>query len=100
MWGLGIGIIAGTFAYVVFLGVLGSDDFLQSLQINIVSIMVNIALGMKGNEWRENNLAERGYEHKDTVTAANHEGAVALFLKEQQRTGVVQQKTQTSLSTE
>lgn len=49
--------------------------------INIVGIIVSIVFGLNGNAWREKNLASRGYELMDTVTAANPEGATALYLK-------------------
>lgn len=80
MWGLGIGVLAGTFALGFFIGAAGWGEGGDAL-VNIVAIIINIVFGLKGNSWREKNLASRGFEQVDTVTAANPEGAIALCLK-------------------
>tara|TARA_R110002096_G_scaffold194791_10_gene377226 strand:- start:12654 stop:13049 length:396 start_codon:yes stop_codon:yes gene_type:complete len=50
--------------------------------INILSLIVSIVFGIKGNEWREANLQSRGYEFKGTVRAQNGEGAIATYFKD------------------
>jgi len=44
--------------------------------------VISLIFGIYGNKWRENNLPTRGYDYKETVTAANPEGAIALYMKE------------------
>ncbi|MCK8067871.1 hypothetical protein [Cobetia sp. 1CM21F] len=48
---------------------------------SLVSLGIYIACGINGNRWREKSLFSRGYDHVDTVSAANREGAVILYLK-------------------
>ncbi|MBI9082281.1 MAG: DUF2628 domain-containing protein [Desulfobacterales bacterium] len=80
MWGLGVGILVGFLVFGIILGLAGVGKGSDAI-INVVAIIVNIIFGLNGNKWRENNLISRGFEHADTVTASNSEGAVALFLK-------------------
>ncbi len=47
---------------------------------NILILGVYILVGLKGNSWREKNLVSRGFEHVETVTAANSDGAMALYV--------------------
>jgi len=49
---------------------------------DVVTIVISVIFGIYGNEWRENNLPTRGYDYKESVTAANPEGAIALYMKE------------------
>ena len=48
----------------------------------IGEVIISIVFGIKGNEWRENNLTSRGYEYKGAVNASTPEGAIALYMKE------------------
>lgn len=80
MWGLGVGVLIGTFVLGFFVGAAGMGEGGDAL-INILAIILNVIFGLKGNAWREKNLASRGFELADTVTAANPEGAIALYLK-------------------
>jgi hypothetical protein len=48
--------------------------------LNFASFYINLVLGLKGNKWRESNLVARGFEFQNTVSAANKNGAVDLFL--------------------
>ena len=50
--------------------------------INISSLIISIVFGVKGNEWREENLKSRGYECKGTIKAQKPEGAVAAYFKD------------------
>ncbi|EWH03571.1 hypothetical protein Q427_02585 [Halomonas sp. BC04] len=42
---------------------------------------IYVACAINGNRWREKSLIDRGYDHVNTVSASNPEGAVALYLK-------------------
>jgi hypothetical protein len=79
MWGLGVGMMV----FFIVLGIINSSDGggERSILINLISIVASIAIGVNGNKWREENLLSRGFELKDTVTAANKDGAIALFIK-------------------
>ena len=79
-WVLGVAVFIGMLVFGFILGAAGGGDGGEAL-INIVAIIINIVFGINGNSWREKNLISRGYEQVDTVTAANPEGAVALYLK-------------------
>lgn len=81
-WALGVGLVAAFIILGVILGLAGAGEEGDAL-INVVSIIVSIVFGVNGNSWREKNLLSRGYEHVDSVTAANPEGAIALYLKAQ-----------------
>lgn len=80
MWALGVGLLVAILVLGFALGLSGAGDGADAL-INVVSIITNIIFGINGNAWREKNLLSRGFELKDTVTAANKDGAVALFIK-------------------
>ena len=80
MWALGIGVMIAFLVLGVVVGLSGAGDGGDAL-INVASIIVAIVFGVNGNAWREKSLLSRGYELKDTVTAANKDGAVALVIK-------------------
>ena len=80
MWGLGVGLLIGCIVLGLIVGAAGGGSGGDALT-NIIAIIINIILGVNGNSWREKNLASRGFEQVDTVTAANPEGAIALHLK-------------------
>jgi len=84
MWGLGIGVLVAFLVLGFIIGAAGAGSGAEVL-VNIAGIIVNIVFGINGNQWRESNLPTRGYEHKGTVTAANPEGAVALYMKDNTR---------------
>jgi hypothetical protein len=75
MWALGIGLFVLSLIFISMVGP-GAD-----LLINILSVMVSLIFGMYGNSWRGKNLESRGYEIKDTITAANPGEAIAIFMK-------------------
>lgn len=79
-WALGVSVLIGLLVFGFIVGAAAGDEGGGAL-INIVSIIINIIFGINGNSWREKNLISRGYEQVDTVTAANPEGAIALYLK-------------------
>ncbi len=79
-WALGVSVLIGTLTFGFIVGAAGGGEGGDAL-INIISILINIIFGINGNSWREKNLISRGYEQADTVSAANPEGAVALYLK-------------------
>ena len=80
MWGLGVGVLLG-FLMLAFIIVVADVGRGVGALMDVVSIIVYIIFGKNGNSWREKNLISRGFEQVDTVTAANPEGAVALYLK-------------------
>ena len=80
MWGLGVGVLIALPVLGFIIGISGVSGA-ESL-INAVVIMIKIMFGINGNKWREDNLSTRGYEYKETVAAANPEGAIALCMKE------------------
>lgn len=79
-WVLGAAVLGGMFAFGFVLGLAGAGAGGDAL-IHLVSFIVNVMFGVNGNAWREKNLLSRGYQHVETVTAANPEGALALTLK-------------------
>ena len=79
-WALGFAVLVGFFVLGFIIGAVGGGDSSDAI-INVIALIINIVFGINGNSWREKNLISRGYEQADTVTAANPEGAVALFLK-------------------
>ena len=80
MWDIAFGFIIVSLVFVVALE-LFVDPRAEDALISIAGIVINILFGFKGNSWREKNLLSRGFEFKDTVTAANKDGAIALFIK-------------------
>ncbi len=76
MWGLGSGLLVA----VIVLAMLPIDSSIGTLA-SLVSLGIYVACGINGNRWWEKNLSNRGYDHVDTVSASNPEGAVALYLK-------------------
>ena len=76
LWGLGAGLLVA----VIVLSIFPSDSDLGALA-SLVILAIYIVCGAKGNKWRESNLASRGYDHVDTVSASNPEGAIALHMK-------------------
>lgn len=81
MWGLGVGgVFISPFVFGFIVGAT-KDGIGGIMLIDIVAIIVSFVFGGNGNSWREKNLVSRGFEQVDTVTAANPENAVALWLK-------------------
>lgn len=82
MWALGFGVL-GVFFVLGFIGGAVGGELEQWIDdiMSIGSLVVTIVFGLNGNKWRETNLESRGFDFKDTVTAANGEGAIALYVK-------------------
>lgn len=82
MWALGFGVLA-VFFVLEFIGDAAGEDLEEVIEVltSIGWLVLVITFGVNGNRWRETNLTLRGYDFKDTVTAANCEGAIALYLK-------------------
>ena len=57
------------------------DEALDGL-ITVAALVLAFIFGLNGNRWRENNLQSRGYDYKETQTAANPDGATARYLKQ------------------
>jgi hypothetical protein len=75
MWAIGIGLFILS---LIFISMVGREAYVL---INGISVVVSVIFGIYGNSWREKNLESRGYEMKDTVTAANPRDAMAMFMK-------------------
>jgi len=82
MWKFGFSLIAAFIAFGLILGFAGAENA-ATLIINFIAFIMKIAFGKFGNNWLADDLKTRGYEYLDTVTAANQEGAIALFMKAQ-----------------
>ena len=81
MWGLGIGVFIGAVILaMIFISIFGEQSG-EGLYY-LCGFIAKLTFGANGNSWREKNLASRGFEHVDTVSASNPEGAIALYLKE------------------
>lgn len=76
MWSLGAGLLVA----VILLAIFPVDTAIGGLA-TLISFGIYVACGINGNRWREKHLSSRGYDHVDTVSASNPEGAVALYLK-------------------
>ena len=79
LWSLVINVV---FIYLV-LGIVSIfiGGVLVEIIGNIVALGVFVVFGAKGNVWWEMNLQSKGYEFKDSVTAANSKDAIAQYLK-------------------
>lgn len=78
MWGLS-GIVLGIAFFVSFVITEGTSGVSETEAF--FNLVLSITFGIKGNEWREQNLRCRGFEAKGTILAANKEGAIALFIQ-------------------
>ena len=85
MWVLA-GIIFASFLIIVFIGGVAGGAIEKSLDeiLSITNIMIMVVFGLKGNNLREKNLLSREFDFRTTLTASNHDGAVAIYLKERQ----------------
>src|SRR5690554_759590 len=80
MWGLAALILAGGFSIGFLLGFIMPLDA-ANLLTNIIALGIAIAIGVNGNQWREQNLRTRGFETDGAIVEAkNSDGAVAQFL--------------------
>lgn len=82
LWMIGVGVLAVAFLVGVVFSSIADPATVDGLS-NVVGIIVSLAFGLRGNIWRERNLLSRGFDHVDTVSANNPEGAIALHLKGQ-----------------
>jgi hypothetical protein len=84
MWILGLhhGLVSLAFmSIVLFAPYTTRVGLLAIIYACVLQLTICIVSGVKGNSWREKNLVSRGFAHVDTVTAANSDGAIALYLK-------------------
>jgi hypothetical protein len=81
MWAAGCAVLGGLFLFGMMLAFMGVSDASFDMLTNIVSIILAVLFGVYGNELRETNLQERGYDLVGVVSAANPEGAIALYVK-------------------
>ena len=83
MWWLGAGVFVALSFFVEFLVSIEEYGLLM-----LAGGVLRAVFGLNGNRWRENKLLSRGYDYKDIVSAANPEGAMAPYLKQQLNTPV------------
>ena len=85
MWILA-GIIFASFLIIVIIGGVAGGAIEKALDeiLSIANIMIMVVFGLKGNNLREQNLLSRGFDFKTSLTASNHDGAVAIYVKERQ----------------
>lgn len=76
MWGLGAGLLVAVIVLAMF-----PVESAIGLLATLISLGIYVACGINGNRWREKHLSSRGYEHLDTVSASNPDGAIAIFIK-------------------
>lgn len=82
MWALGFVVPVGLFSLASIGGAIGGniEQVIEGL-VNTGTLVLFFVFGINGNKWREANLTSRGFDLKDTVEAANGEGAIALYVK-------------------
>lgn len=83
MWLIASGTLLIAIVFGLFLAFFHVSDDQASLLLDISGLIANLIFGAKGNSWRMDKLLDRGFDDADTVTAANKDGAIALFLKDQ-----------------
>lgn len=81
LWGIGTGLLITMIILSLF--PVNPDSGLYWLS-TIILLVLYIVCGINGNKWRESNLTARSYDHVDTVSASNPDGAIALHVKEKQ----------------
>lgn len=79
MWNLGIGVLLAFLVIGFIIGVEMGEA--GDATLNGIGATANLIFGVHGNGWRERNLIWRGFQQKQTVSAANAKEAVALYLK-------------------
>lgn len=80
MWAVGFGVLAVFFAiWGIAVASIGMEQ--ATLIINVGSVVQCVIFGAYGLKWQKTHLESRGFEFKDTVTAANGKDAIELYLK-------------------
>jgi len=82
MWAIGGATIGVVFVVFFVLAMAGVDEYSLNMFTNIVNLAVALFFGIMGNQLREKNLNDRGFELVDTVQAANSEGAIAIYVRD------------------
>ena len=79
MWDVGFGVLAVFFAiWGIAAASIGMEQ--ANLIINVGSVVQCVIFGAYGLQWQKTHLESRGFEFKDTVTAANGKDAIELYL--------------------
>lgn len=82
MWALGASLLAIFIVIsIIASGYGGETEKVITAMAYLGNFIIAIVFGINGNRWREKNLLSRGFDFRNTVTAANQEGAIALYLK-------------------
>lgn len=82
LWFISAVFFAGFMGFSLFLAILGVPEEAIGVIINLCSLVLCVLFGINGNRWREQNLCQRGYDEVDLISAANPEGALALYIKQ------------------
>lgn len=93
MWALGgavfiFGLVLGFVEFQIFSMLQKSMDISLGAYYffgTAINLLVMIFFGLNGNHWREQNLISRGYDYKNSVVAANSEGAIATWMKNEEK---------------
>lgn len=82
LWIIGFGVLSA-FLVIGFVVANTAGQQWGDAIINGLGATVNLIFGVHGNGWREQNLLSRGFQTKQTVSAANPREAVSLYLKDE-----------------
>lgn len=80
MWSLGFGVMLTLFLIGNIIGAIQTEEE-SDISFKLIGLIASILFGIYGNPWRERNLASRGFEAKQTVSAASPKAAVALYTR-------------------
>ena len=82
MWGLGFAFI-GVILILSFGALIFTQDEFGDGDVFmwLVQLVFYVVVGVKGNEWRRDNLVKRGFDRLDTVAAETPDAAIAVVAK-------------------
>lgn len=80
LWGQGtIGLVALGGLTVLIVATVSAG---AELIIGVALVLCHLVFGISGQAWRIQQLRRSGYQHADTVTAVDPDGALALSIRE------------------
>jgi len=80
LWTIGFGVLSAFLVIGFIVANTASEQWGDAI-INGLGATANLIFGVHGNGWREQNLLSRGFQLKQTVSAASPKEAVSLYLK-------------------
>ena len=82
MWGLGFAFIGVILILSFGVLIFTQDEFGDGdVFMWLVQLVFYVVVGVKGNEWRRDNLVKRGFDRLDTVAAETPDAAIAVVAK-------------------